>query len=117
MHPATLLIWPAGLYYYLLSKGGKPYQALGWIYVILFAVFAVQNAKFYFLAPTYPILFAAGALMIERFIRWRQWNWLKPAYVSLLVISGIWSHLWRWCRCCPSTRSPRSPAPSRATPG
>lgn len=88
MHPATLLIWPAGLYYYLLSKGGKPYQALGWIYVILFAVFAIQNAKFYFLAPTYPILFAAGALTIERFIRWRQWNWLKPAYVSLLVISG-----------------------------
>jgi 4-amino-4-deoxy-L-arabinose transferase-like glycosyltransferase len=88
MHPATLLIWPAGLYYYLLSKGGKPYQALGWIYVILFALFAIQNAKFYFLAPAYPILFAAGALMIERFIRWRQWNWLKPAYVSLLVISG-----------------------------
>jgi Dolichyl-phosphate-mannose-protein mannosyltransferase len=88
MHPATLLIWPAGLYYYLLSKSGKPYQALGWIYLILFAVFALQNAKFYFLAPAYPILFAAGALTIERFIRWRQWNWLKPAYVSLLVISG-----------------------------
>src|SRR5918998_264037 len=88
MHPATLLIWPAGLYYYLLSKGGKPYQALGWSYLILFAVFAIQNAKFYFLAPTYPILFAAGALVIERFIRWR-----------------------------PSTRSPRLRAPSRATPG
>ncbi len=88
MHPATLLIWPAGLYYYLLSKSGKPYQALGWIYVILFLVFAVQNAKFYFLAPAYPILFASGALVIERFIRWRQWNWLKPAYVSLMVISG-----------------------------
>lgn len=88
MHPATLLVWPAGLYYYLLSKSGKPYQTLGWIYVILFVLFALQNAKFYFLAPAYPILFAAGGLVIERFLRWRQWNWLKPAYVSFLLITG-----------------------------
>jgi hypothetical protein len=89
MHPATLLIWPAGLYYYLLSKGGKPYQALGWIYVILFVIFAVQNAKFYFLAPAYPMLFAAGALSFERLVRRRSWTWLKPAYAAVLLVGGI----------------------------
>ena len=88
MHPATLLVWPAGLYYYLLTKGGKPYQAFGWIYVLLFALFAIWNAKAYFLAPAYPILFAAGALVVERFIRWREWHWLKPVSVSFLLISG-----------------------------
>src|SRR5215208_461377 len=38
MQPPTLPLWLAGLYYYLLSRDGKPYRALGWIYVILFAL-------------------------------------------------------------------------------
>jgi hypothetical protein len=88
MHPATLPIWGAGLYYYLLSKEGERYRVFGWVFVILFAVFFIQNAKFYFLAPAYPMLFAAGGLVIERFIRLRQWDWLKPAYVSFLLVTG-----------------------------
>ena len=89
MQPPTLPLWLAGLYYYLFSREGKPYRALGWIYVILFALFLAQNARFYFLAPAYPMLFAAGAVMTERFVRRRNWNWLKPAYVAVLAISGI----------------------------
>jgi 4-amino-4-deoxy-L-arabinose transferase-like glycosyltransferase len=89
MNPLTLPIWALGLYYYLFSSAGKPYRMLGWIYVVLFALFAIQNAKFYFLAPVYPALFAAGGLTIERFVqRWR-WGWLKPGYVAILLISGI----------------------------
>ena len=89
MQPPTLPLWLAGLYYYLFSRDGRPYRALGWIFVILFALFMIQNAKFYFLAPAYPMLFAAGAVVTERFIRRRNWNWLKPAYVVVLAISGI----------------------------
>jgi hypothetical protein len=88
MNPATLPIWIAGLYYYLFSSAGKPYRPLGWIYIILFALFALQNAKFYFLAPAYPMLFAAGGVMIERFVRQRGQDWLKPVYASVLIVSG-----------------------------
>jgi hypothetical protein len=88
MHPATLPIWVAGLYYYLFSKEGRPYRVFGWVFVIICTIFFIQNAKFYFLAPAYPMLFAAGGVVIERFIRMRQWNWLKPAYVSFLLITG-----------------------------
>jgi len=88
MHPATLPIWLGGLYYYLISREGEPYRVFGWVYVILATIFCIQNAKFYFLAPAYPMLFAAGGLVIERFIRLHQWNWLKPVYVSILFISG-----------------------------
>jgi 4-amino-4-deoxy-L-arabinose transferase-like glycosyltransferase len=88
-NPATLPIWLAGLYYYLFSSAGKPYRSLGWIYVLLFALFALQNAKFYFLAPAYPMLFAAGGVVIERFVRQRGRAWLKPAYASILVVSGV----------------------------
>src|SRR5215216_3055855 len=89
MQPLTLPLWLAGLYYYLFSRDGRTLRPLGWIYILLFVIFAVQNAKFYFLAPAYPMLFAAGALTVERFVRRRNWNWLKPAYVAVLVVGGI----------------------------
>jgi hypothetical protein len=89
MQPPTLPLWLAGLLYYLFSRDGRPYRTLGWIYVILFVVFMIQNARFYFLAPAYPMLFAAGAVVFERFLARRGWNWPKPAYVAVLAISGI----------------------------
>jgi hypothetical protein len=89
MQPPTLPLWLAGLLYYLFSRDGRPYRALGWIYVMLFVLFMVQNARFYFLAPAYPMLFAAGAVVFERFLARRGWNWPKPAYVAVLAISGI----------------------------
>src|SRR5215213_2248014 len=89
MHPLTLPIWLAGLYYYLFSSTGRPYRSLGWIYVVLFVLFVIQNAKFYFLAPAYPMLFAAGALAIERFIGRRGWGWIGPVYAAALAVGGI----------------------------
>jgi 4-amino-4-deoxy-L-arabinose transferase-like glycosyltransferase len=89
MQPPTLPLWIAGLVYYLFGRDGRPYRMLGWIYVILFLVFLIQNARFYFLAPAYPMLFAAGATAAERFVRRRSWSWIKPAYVIVLAVSGL----------------------------
>jgi hypothetical protein len=86
MQPLTLPLWLAGLYYYLFSQDGRTLRPLGLIYVLLFAI---QNAKFYFLAPAYPMLFATGALSLERLIRRRSWNWLKPAYAAVLLVGGV----------------------------
>lgn len=89
IHPVTLPIWLAGLYFYFFSKTGKPYRVLGWIYVVVLALFFSTNAKPYYLAPAYIMLFAAGALAIESFIQHRQWNWLKPASVTVLILDGL----------------------------
>ncbi|MGD0920508.1 MAG: glycosyltransferase family 39 protein [Terriglobia bacterium] len=88
VHPFNLPIWLAGLYFYLVSKPGKTYRVLGWTYVVIFVLFLVLKAKTYYLAPAYPMLLAAGAFAIETFICERQWNWLKPATVGLLVAGG-----------------------------
>jgi hypothetical protein len=89
MQPLTLPLWLAGLYYYLFSRDRQTLRPLGLIYFLLFALFAIQNAKFYFLAPAYPMLFAAGALSLERLVRRSSWNWLKPAYTAVLLMGGI----------------------------
>jgi len=89
MQPPTLPLWVAGLLYYMFSRVGRPYCTLGWICVILFAIFLIQNARFYFLAPAYPMLFAAGAVVFERFVARRNWGWIKPAYIVILAVSGI----------------------------
>ena len=89
MQAATLPIWLAGLFYYLVSREGRTYRALGLVYVILLVIFVTQNAKFYFLAPAYPMLFAAGALTIERFVQHRGWGWIRLAYAATLVVGGM----------------------------
>ncbi len=89
MQPPTLPLWLAGLYYFFFSGDGRRFRLMGWIYIILLVIFALQNAKFYFLAPAYPMLFAAGALVVERFVRRRRWGWLKPAYAAILLVSGV----------------------------
>ncbi len=89
MNPLTLPLWLAGLYYYFFTGAGKPYRVFGWAFVILSVLFAITRAKLYFLAPAYPMLFAAGSLVAERVIRERRWNWLRPLYISLLVLAGL----------------------------
>ena len=51
MHPLTLPVWAAGLYFYLFRKEARPVRALGWAYVALFALMVVFRAKVYYLTP------------------------------------------------------------------
>ncbi len=87
-HPLTFPIWLIGLYYYLFSSKAKRYRLLGWIYVSVFVILAVQKSRGYYLAPAYPMLFASGAFTIEKFIRQQSWNWLKPAILIILITGG-----------------------------
>jgi hypothetical protein len=59
LNPATLPVWLAGLWF-LLAGGGRRFRVLGWTYVSLLAVMMALHAKDYYLAPIYPMLFAAG---------------------------------------------------------
>jgi hypothetical protein len=88
MHPFTLPLWIMGLIYFF-SKKGEAYRPLGWFYVTLLIVFMLQSSKNYFLAPMYPVLFAAGAIQFENLTQASRYAWFKPAYVGLLVVGGI----------------------------
>jgi len=93
LNPLTAPIWLAGLFGLLFSVRFKPYRVLGWCYLVCYTVLFVLHGKNYYLAPVYPMLLAAGAVLIEFAID-RGANadprrqWLKPAIVLVLLASG-----------------------------
>ncbi len=91
--PITAPIWLAGLFALLFSARLKPYRLLGWCYLVCYAIFFVLHGKNYYLAPVYPILLAAGAVVIESAINGpgqapRHVQWLKPVIAIILLASG-----------------------------
>jgi hypothetical protein len=89
MHPVTLPLWLAGLYYLLFVREGRLWRPVGLVFLMLFVLFVVQNGKFYYLAPAYPMLFAAGGVALERYrIGWPRWDRIRVVYVSVLAVVG-----------------------------
>jgi hypothetical protein len=93
VNPLTAPIWLTGLFALLFSARLKPYRVLGWCYLVCYAVFFVLHGKNYYLAPIYPMLLAAGAVVIESTIDGREnarprRQWLKPAIALVLLASG-----------------------------
>ena len=89
MHnPWTFPIWLAGIIFFL-RKEGRPFRYLLWVFLTALAIMLYVGSKAYYLAPAYPMLFAAGGVRIERFIRARQKYWLRPVLVCLLLFNGI----------------------------
>jgi 4-amino-4-deoxy-L-arabinose transferase-like glycosyltransferase len=65
----TLLAFPLaliGLWFYFFAEEGKPWRAVGWMYVVPLVMFVVLRGRDYYLAPAYPMLYAAGTVWIER---------------------------------------------------
>src|SRR5580692_392197 len=80
VHPLGAPICVAGLWFFLRSRQGESYRFLGWAYVFLLAEFVILRGRIYYLAPIYPMLFAAGAVAIETWIGdAASWNCLKRA--------------------------------------
>jgi hypothetical protein len=90
MHPLTAPIWITGLFALLLSSRLKNYRLLGWCYLVAFTSFVLLKGKNYYLAPIYPMLLAAGAVMIEVGIERSRQLWLQPAIILLLLAGGAW---------------------------
>ena len=72
-------LWMAGLYFYLFSDKGKGYRTLGWMYVVPLLIFVIAKGRDYYLAPAYPMLYAAGSVFMEG---WLQS--LRPTKAAIL---------------------------------
>lgn len=89
INPLTAPVWIVGLLSLSFSARFRPFRMLGWCYLVAFAAFAGLKGKNYYLAPIYPALLAAGAVVIEDAIEKASWRWPKPAVVTALAVSGL----------------------------
>lgn len=67
-NPFTIPLWVMGLYFYFFSPTGKQHRLLGWMFVIPFILFFLAQGRSYYMAPAYPMLVAAGAVVWERWL-------------------------------------------------
>lgn len=87
MNPILLPLWAGGLLWLFFGREGRRYRALGWASVLVVTLFIVLKGKNYYVAPIYPVLFAAGAVGFER-ITSDRFTWGRPAYVTAIVAVG-----------------------------
>lgn len=89
LHPLSLPIWIAGLASLLFSSRLRPFRALGFAYVVMFATVLLQGGKVYYIAPAYTVLFAAGASTIDAYVVARGQRWVTTACALVLVLGGL----------------------------
>jgi len=90
LNPLTAPVWIAGLVELLRDRGGKGWRVLGITYVVIMICMLTMHGRMYYPAPAYPMLFAAGGVAFERWSsRWQSGRWLRPAYLTLLLIAGV----------------------------
>jgi len=81
-------IWILGLVFFF-SRQGKLYRLFGWLYVVVFAIVLARQGKPYYLAASYPVLFAGGAVWLEASLREPRPRWIRRAVVATTVAGGI----------------------------
>lgn len=85
-NPFALPLSIAGLRW-VFSAVGKPYRILGWMLAVVFGTLLILNAKEYYGGPLYPVLFALGAVALERITQYRLR--LRQGLVALVIIGGL----------------------------
>ena len=89
MQPVALPVWLGGLYWYFFTANGRKFRFLGWAFLIVLAVFIALDGKSYYVLPVYPVLMAAGGVMIEQFLGAPKRYWVRVSYAAILIVVGL----------------------------
>ena len=88
--PGALLA-VAGALYLVMADRMRPFRSVGWTCIGAFMLLLVLHGKSYYIGPIYPTLFAAGAVVFERWSEHRAYNVsmaLRVVAIALLVATG-----------------------------
>jgi hypothetical protein len=87
MNPATLPLWLGGLLWLLFARAGRAYRLLGLAYLITLTIFILLHGKHYYLAPIYPMLFAAGGVATEQ-LPGHLLRFVRPVFAAAMIVLG-----------------------------
>ncbi len=76
-------LWIAGLYFCLRTREGRNFRTLAWMFLVTFGLFLVAKGRGYYLAPAYPMLYAAGGVWGERWLHALRSELAKPVRIAV----------------------------------
>ncbi len=79
-------LWIAGLIWLGFARKAKAWRFVALTYLIFLAMMMTMHAKDYYVAPIYPVLFAAGAVWFAQLTRR---SWPACAYAALIAVFMI----------------------------
>ena len=86
LNPITDLVWIAGLAYLLFHRNAKRFRFAGFTYLAFLGVMMALKGKDYYLAPIYPMLFAAGGVFWEALTANRpRLRWIRVALPAVVI--------------------------------
>ena len=86
-NPVTLPLWLSGFLWFLFWKEGRRFRLLAYIYLTVLAVLLLNgHSKPEYLSPAYSMLFAGGAVAVERWSSAQPLRWIKPVYAIVLIV-------------------------------
>jgi hypothetical protein len=86
MNPVLAPLWLLGLAWFF-TKEGKALRPIGIAALFVILLLLGLQAKNYYVSPVYPVLFASGAVFLERLSARRAW--LRVAYPLCILVSGL----------------------------
>ncbi len=90
LNPYSLFVWLAGLFYLLFHPSGKRFRFLAYTYILFLFVMMFLKGKDYYVAPIYPMLYAAGAVLWETVIQtYARVRWLRYAIPAIIILFGL----------------------------
>jgi len=89
-NPVSILIWLPGIIFYFFKKGSRQFRPLGFIWLTTFLILLINgHSKGEYISAAYQILFAGGAVLVERWSTLPKRHWLKYAVILQIVVVGI----------------------------
>jgi len=83
-NPMTVPLWLGGLLWLFFARHGQ-YRIVGLAFIITFLLLILQKSKPYYLAASFPVLLAAGAVAWERLTRGKWVQWIRVVLVINLL--------------------------------
>ncbi len=88
MNLPCVFIWMSGLYFVIFKEKGK-YRIFAWAYLLVILLLLYFQGKNYYSLGVYPVLFAFGAVQLERFATRHSRVW-KYVFIIIPVALGIY---------------------------
>ncbi|HXR40474.1 MAG TPA: glycosyltransferase family 39 protein [Terracidiphilus sp.] len=82
---STAPLWIGGLVWFAFARVARPWRFVAFTYLFFLGIMMAMHAKDYYVAPIYPVLFAAGAVGFSQLNR-RAWPVITYAVVLVCTM-------------------------------